>query len=136
MSKALITSWKKPAASCVVLLALGWLTACGPNNVPSDTGVRGTVRVGPMCPVVHVGTDCPDQPLQAELQVMGANNKTVARSRSDFAGRFEIPLAPGSYTLVAVPPNPGGPPYGASIMFSVTEGEWTILTVEYDTGIR
>jgi hypothetical protein len=136
MSESLTTSWKRLAAGCAALLALALLTACGPNDVPPDSGVRGTVTVGPMCAVVHVGTDCPDKPLQAELQIMGADKKTIARSRSDFAGRFEIPLAPGSYTLVAVPPNPGGPPFAPSIMFSVTEGEWTELTVQYDTGIR
>jgi hypothetical protein len=83
-----------------------------------------------------MGTDCPDKPLQAELQVTASDKKVIARGRSDFAGHFEIPLAPGDYMLVAVPPNPGGPPYAPSIPFSVTEGEWTMLTVQYDSGIR
>ncbi len=136
MSEGLIAFWRRMAVGCAVLFALVWLTACGPNDVPADTGVRGTVLVGPMCPVVQMGTDCPDKPLQAELEVTGSDKKVIARSRSDFAGRFEIPLAPGDYTLVAVPPNPGGPPYAPSIMFSVSEGEWTTLKVQYDSGIR
>jgi len=119
-----------------VLLSLGLLGACGPKDVPSGTGVRGTVLIGPMCPVIQMGTDCPDRPFAADLEVTLTGGRVVARSRSDFSGKFEIPLAAGEYVLVAVPPNPGSPPSGPSLPFSVIEGQWTTLTVSYDSGIR
>ena len=136
MSQGSIIAHRRLALGLAILLGLGWVTACGPDEVPPETGLRGGVLVGPMCPVVQMGTDCPDRPLQADLEVTRADRRVLARSRSDLAGKFEIPLAAGTYVLVPVPPNPGGPPYAAPIPFTVTEGEWTALTVQYDSGIR
>ena len=124
------------SAGLAVLLSLGLLGACGPKDVPSGTGVRGTVLIGPMCPVIQIGTECPDRPFAADLEVTLPGGRVVARSRSDLSGTFEIPLAAGDYVLVAMPPNPGGPPSGPSLPFSVIEGQWTTLTVSYDSGIR
>jgi len=35
-----------------------------------------------MCPVVQEGVDCPDSPLEADLEVRGAAGTVIARGRS------------------------------------------------------
>ena len=125
----------RSAAACVLLL-MGILGACGPNEIPPDTGVRGSVLIGPTCPVVRVGTECPDRPFQSVLKVNQTDGRVVAQAESDDAGRFQIALPPGDYILEPASPNPGAPPYAPPLPFTVTQGVWTTLTVQYDSGIR
>lgn len=122
--------------ACVLLMAVGMLGACGPDEIPPDTGVRGSVTIGPMCPVIQVDTECPDRPFQTAVEVQQADGRVVAKAESDEAGRFQIPLPPGSYVLVPAVPNPGAPPYASPLPFTVVQGDWTTLTVQYDSGIR
>lgn len=127
---------RRLAIALVSLLLAGILGACGPDAIPPDTGVRGNVLIGPACPVVQFGTECPDQPFQSLLEVQRADGHVVARVESDEAGWFEIALLPGDYILAPAPPNPGAPPYASPLPFTVTLGVWTTLTVQYDSGIR
>lgn len=124
------------ATACVLLLVAGLLGACGPDEIPPDTGVRGSVLIGPTCPVVRVGTECPDRAFQSVLEVQQVDGRVVAQAESDDAGRFQIALPPGDYVLVPAAPNPGAPPYASPLPFSVTQGVWTTLAVQFDSGIR
>ena len=67
-----------PAAALAALVLVG----CARAGPPPDSGVTGIVRVGPMCPVVQEGVDCPDSPLEADLEVRGAAGTVIARGRS------------------------------------------------------
>jgi hypothetical protein len=120
----------------ILLVGASVLGACQPGVEGSNTGVKGQVLMGPMCPVVQADQDCPDQPLEADLEIEDVNGDPVARGRSDERGQFQIALEPGEYVLSLVPPNPGGPPTGAPIPFRVDDGQWTTLTVLVDSGIR
>jgi uncharacterized surface anchored protein len=92
--------------------------------------------IGPSCPVVQFGTDCPDRPFRSVLEIQRPDGRVVARAESDDAGRFEVALPPGDYILVPTAPSPGSAPHAAPLPFTVAQGVWTSLTVQYDSGIR
>ena len=116
----------------VILLLFLLLSACSPN-IPPNTGVEGQVWIGPMCPVVREGEDCPDSPYQATLTITKPNGRRVAQIQSDENGYFQVELAPGEYILH---PETEGISYAAEQSFAVLDGEFTFLTVSYDSGIR
>ncbi len=111
------------------------LAACG-SAPPADTGVEGVVTIGPTCPVVQVGQDCPDQPYAADLTVANPHGKIIARATADADGRFRIALAPGDYVLEAKAANDSPFPAAATFPFAVQEGIWTHLDLTLDSGIR
>jgi len=117
---------------------LAWalvLAACG-NPPPADTGVEGVVTIGPTCPVVQVGQDCPDQPYAAEMTVTDPHGKLIVRASADADGRYRIALAPGDYRLGAKAAGDSPFPAAEVMPFTVNEGEWTRLDVTLDSGIR
>ena len=115
-----------------LLLVLG---ACNPlSPTPVDSGIQGQVSIGPLCPVVQEGMDCADQPYQANFTVLTSNGKEVTRFQSDADGIFKISLSPGDYTLR--PESPNSLPYAPGQPFTVLAGQFTQLTVSYDSGIR
>lgn len=118
-------------------IALGVLLAgCEAAKPPADTGVEGRVIIGPMCPVVQVGQDCPDQPYAAKLTVVHPSGKVIARASADADGRFRIPLESGDYLLQAEAKEGGPFPATAGYPFSVRQGSWTRLDMTMDSGIR
>lgn len=111
------------------------LTACStfkPTAV--DSGIDGQVTIGPTCPVVQVGMDCADKPFQAEFVVLDKNGREVLRFSSDPQGLFKVNLDPGDFRLHPV--STGVMPYAADQDFIVTEGQFTHLTIQFDSGIR
>lgn len=104
--------------------------------IPTDSGITGKVLVGPMCPVMIEGQDCPDQPYQATITVNSLEGRRIVQFQTDEEGNFNIPLAPGEYILH--PETPQGVPYpfADEQRFTVTPGEFTRLVVSYDSGIR
>ena len=120
----------------VSLLAV-LLAACA-SAAPSPSGasgVEGHVFIGPMCPVVQLGTDCPDSPYQARLVVENGSGREVARTESSADGTYRIPLVPGSYRLV---PQSGesGLPWAEPIDVTIEDGVWVQVDIRYDSGIR
>ena len=103
-------------------------------TTPTDSGVEGQVLIGPLCPVVQVGQECPDQPYQATLTVNNSNGDEIAQVQTDEEGRFKIPLAPGEYILH--PESPNAMPFAADQAFTVEAGKFTQIKVQYDSGIR
>lgn len=124
----------RQSAALALAAAAMLLASCAPPPAV-DSGVEGQVWIGPMCPVVQVGTDCPDAPIAAELVVEDANGRTVARGESTEDGSFRIPLPPGSYRLVPQP-GEGGLPFASPVDFTIVAGQWLRLDVIYDSGIR
>jgi hypothetical protein len=123
--------------SLLVVVALG-LAACGAGGAaPSDSGVKGRVLIGPMCPVVQEGVPCPDAPFEATIKVRKVSSgKVVAKVRSGRDGRFRVNLGAGRYLLEPVSPNGGAPPYAGPIEVRVRAHQFTRVTITYDSGIR
>lgn len=97
-------------------------------------GIDGLVLLGPQCPVVREDAPCPDAPHEATIDLWDAGGAYVTRIRSGSDGRFHVGLRAGDYVLE---PEPGHPfPYAAPVDVTVSRGEWTAVTVLYDTGIR
>ncbi len=121
---------------CKLLIALLilFLAACSAKPTPTDSGIEGQVFIGPTCPVVQIGQECPDQPYQAVLTVLSPEGRKIVQVETDEQGRFKIPLAAGEYILR--PESPNVLPYASEQPFVVESGAFTQLTVIYDSGIR
>ncbi len=117
------------------------LSACEQANpvatspTPSS-GVEGIITEGPMCPgPVPVGNNpCPDQPYQASISILDANNNQITQIQAGVDGYFKITLAPGTYVLH---PESGKPyPHASDQSVVVIDGQFTQVTILYDTGMR
>ena len=116
----------------VLILVLATCSIYSPT--PRGSGIEGQVFLGPMCPVVQQGQECPDQPYQATLTILSQNSVRVAQVQSDEQGRFQVLLVPGEYILH--PESPNGMPFAGDQSFVVEAGHYTQITVHYDSGIR
>ena len=116
----------------VLILVLATCSIYSPT--PRGSGMQGQVLLGPMCPVVQPGQECPDQPYQATLTVKTPDGVQIAQFQTDADGHFNIPLVPGNYILH--PESPNGIPFAGDQSFVVETGNYTQITVNYDSGIR
>jgi len=125
---------KRVLLAPIVLLTL----ACGlfATPVPTDSGIAGKALVGPMCPAIIEGQECPDQPYQATLTVTSPEGRKIVQFQTDEQGNFNIPLAPGEYILHPETPPDKPLPFADDQRFIVNPGEFTRLIVQYDSGIR
>ena len=127
----------------LALLATASLLACdvalpsespptpSPSGAPS--GIRGTVLLGPTCPVQQDDEPCVT-PYVARLAIVDANETEVAEVTSDANGRFEVALPPGTYLVV---PEAGDPlPVAEPISVTVEAGTFVEVQINYDSGIR
>lgn len=113
------------------------ISACSSApTAPPDTGVEGQVFVGPMCPVMIEGQDCPDQPYQATMTVLTPSGRKVTQFQTDENGYFRVDLPAGDYILHPETPPDSPLPYASEQPFSVIEGEYTHMIIIYDSGIR
>lgn len=111
------------------------LSTCSMKTpTPTDSGIEGHVLIGPMCPVVQVGQECPDQPYQAVLTVTSPKGERIVQVQTDKNGMFRIPLAPGEYVLH--PESPNVLPFAGEQSIVIEAGTFTQVTVQYDSGIR
>ena len=125
---------KKILLALIVLLTL----ACGlfATPVPTDSGITGKVLLGPICPVMIEGQECPDQPYQTTITIISLDGRKITQFRTDEDGNFNVPLAPGEYILHPETPDNTPLPFADEQRFAVMPGEYTRLTVQYDSGIR
>ena len=109
----------------------------GGSILPYNSGVRGTVSLGPTCPVMRDPPDpqCADRGYATTVVVHRTGSSSVfATGKSDENGAFEFSLPPGSYTLTAT----GGTmlPRCASIDVDVPVSGYITQNISCDTGIR
>jgi hypothetical protein len=116
----------------VLILVLATCSIYSPT--PRGSGVEGQVLLGPMCPVVQAGQECPDQPYQATLTLRSLDGLQIIQFQTDAQGRFQVSLVPGQYILH--PESPNGIPFAEDQSFSVETGRYTQVTVHYDSGMR
>ncbi len=111
------------------------LTPAPSQPAANSSGIEGQILIGPACPgPVSAANPCPDQPYQATVRVLDAAGRLVTEFESDAQGRFRVPLPPGAYTLE--PQSPGALPHAGPQSVTVAAGQYTTLTLTYDSGIR
>ena len=116
----------------VLILVLATCSIYSPT--PRGSGIEGQVLIGPMCPVIQQGQECPDQPYQATLTVLSRDGVQIAQFQTDEQGRFSVPLVPGEYVLH--PESPGSIPFAGDQSVVIETGRFTQIIVHYDSGIR
>lgn len=108
-------------------------TPCPTHN----SGIRGSVMLGPTCPVMRDPPDpqCADRGYETQISIFRAsNNNPVATTKSNAQGVFEITLAPGDYTVSAE----GGRmlPRCSPVAVTVSANNYAQASIQCDTGIR
>ena len=121
------------------VMAVALVSACVPQAIPPDlnSGIEGTMLIGPQCPVVGPGTTgCEDKPYQGTVSVKTANGLVeVTQFTADTEGHFRVPLYPGTYLLVPIS-GTNGFPHAAEQTVEVNQGAFTEVAISFDTGIR
>lgn len=116
------------------------VVACGseaPATGAQDQGVRGSVLLGPQCPVVTESSPCPDVPLPGvTIRVLRDGEPLDETATSDESGRFELRLPPGDYTLEAIVPEGGPGMFAKPVDVTVPADGFVDVVVPVDTGIR
>lgn len=102
-----------------------------------NSGVRGTVLLGPTCPVMREPPDpqCADKPYATTITVRRTGSGAAfATGTSDASGAFQFLLPPGPYTFVAE----GGAtlPRCSETSATVLPDIYGTVTISCDTGIR
>lgn len=108
-----------------------------PSQSKVTSGIRGTVTIGPTCPVQKNPPDpnCADRPFQAGFNVIDQEGKTVKSFSSDENGKFSVDLDPGTYVIRNIPA-PGTYPRTSPQDVTVSDGKYTELNLQFDSGIR
>lgn len=125
----------------IVLLAITSLCCDHTFTVQDGSGIQGRVTASPTCPVE---TDppqpgCEPAPVEAaEIEVRDASGRVVTSGKSAGDGSYEVVLAPGDYSLRALPlvPEAPLPTPPAPVYVTVPDGAWVTVDFDYDTGIR
>jgi hypothetical protein len=124
-------------------LAHGTFTLTSPgahsgHSPKAESGIDGVAMVGPIFPVDRPGVPNTRPLAGAVISVEPANGgPELTRVVADKNGRFHIDLAPGTYRLIPLPPQPGEAlPRGTPLTVVVKPGDDTDVTVNYDSGIR
>ena len=113
-----------------VALLLGGCSA----PAPVDSGIRGTVTLGPTSPVQQQGESL-TKPYSADLVIKPQGGRSsVARVKSDSDGRFSAVLEPGTYVIRAA--SAQSPPSLKPVTVTVQAHQFTDVVVPFDSGIR
>jgi hypothetical protein len=118
--------------SLVGMIAIAVVTTAGACN----SGIQGTVTLGPTCPVERPGMTC-YKPYAGTIDIFNESDRLVKTVHSSADGKLRVSLKPGTYTLKPQPRDPARPyPIGKPVSVTVKPGSYTSVNIEYDTGIR
>lgn len=110
----------------------------GGGILPYNSGIKGVILLGPMCPVERMPPDpaCADRPYETSVAVFRASDpaRAIVLTRSDAKGRFEASLSPGEY-IVAAGEGTMLPSCG-NISVTVPPSAYATITIDCDSGIR
>ena len=143
------------AVACVLALAGcgGAGSLSGTSTRECTSGIEGYANVGPIVASGYVvaGNEmlflplsnavvtvhsCVASPGGAALEYPCENGDIVGRATSDSQGRFRIPLPPGRYVVIGLPPNPNNPlPGHKPEEVIVLDGQFLSILVHYDTSL-
>jgi hypothetical protein len=89
------------------------------------------------CPVIRAESPCPDRPVKAHLNILdAATGKVAATVDSDADGGFVVSLPPGRYLLRPDQMSGAPPRRPAPATVIVKPGQYTTVTIRFDSGIR
>jgi hypothetical protein len=110
----------------------------GGGGTTGPSAIRGVAMAGPIFPIERPGIPNTSPLPGAIITLQPANGgPEITRVTADSQGRFQIPIAPGTYLIVPLPPDPTAfLPRGIPVVVTVRAGGFTDVTVDYDTGIR
>jgi hypothetical protein len=126
----------------LVLTALVVSAGCStPVDVISsgNSGIRGTVLLGPNCPVEREPPDpkCADKPYQTRLTITTPDGATFVKEfESDSNGTFRVAVFPGDYAIRSAAAANTLPYCQSEGTITVVAENFTETTVHCDTGIR
>jgi hypothetical protein len=117
---------------------------CRPHPAAEDVGefwgsVRGTVFLGPTCPVIQDPPDpeCADRPYETELALTSADeSRIIKKFRSAADGTFHIEVPPGEYVIRSASVTNTFPVCRSDGTILVSVNGYAEITVYCDTGIR
>lgn len=122
--------------TCVPLGAATSTSGMG-GILPYHSGIRGTVILGPTCPVEQNPPlpQCADKPYQTLVAVFKASDAVhaVALIESGKDGMFSVSLPPGDYTLGA---GESMLPRCSHLSVTIPPDAYASTTISCDTGIR
>jgi len=102
-----------------------------------QSGIEGSVTIGPTCPAIRDNEPCENAPYEATLIIKTAGTgREVATVDSGADGTFSVELPPGDYIVEPDSGNQFVPPYADEQLVTVHEGEFTVIEIVYDSGIR
>ena len=115
-------------------------TGGGSGFAPMDSGIRGTVMIGPSCPTVQyppVDNSCDDKPFSTSVSIYFESNPTspILILKSDAQGKFSADVVPGDY-IVRAKGGGNAPPGCPEARVTVTGEQYTTVTINCDSGIR
>lgn len=123
------------------IFAVALQAGCGSSEpaqdggASGDSGVDGTVTVGPTCPGPSILGDTRDcsEPLATGLRVVDSSTGVeVAETASDDQGHFRVGLAPGKYTITTV----DGSLLATPVEVTVQSQRYSETDVLVDSGVR
>jgi len=123
------------AAAVAVVGCAGSGLAQG-EPVPLESGIEGQVVLAPACRgPARVGQAC-TAPYETTIAVLDWQGTLVTEVRTGADGTFRVLLGPETYTLHPAPAVPGPFPWARDVTVTVEPGQFTQVTVTYDTGMR
>lgn len=103
------------------------------------SGIKGTVSLGPTCPVMKNPPDpaCADKPYAVKLQLVSSGGSFVIKEfSSNTDGTFSVEIPPGEYLVRSAPTMDIYPICRSSNTVVVNKGAYTNVDISCDTGIR
>lgn len=108
-------------------------------NGREESGISGTVLLGPTCPVIRDPPDseCSDKPYATALVLTTSDQARVIKEfRSEESGKFSVQVDPGEYAIRSAAASNILPYCSSSGAIKVNASAYTQTTVHCDTGIR
>ncbi len=112
-------------------------SSAGSGNGAS--GIKGTVLLGPICPVERIPPDpkCAPKPYAAKLVLTTADqSRAIIEFDSDADGKFGVQISPGEYAIRSAAASNIRPYCSSRETVKVSAGQFIETTVYCDTGIR
>ena len=103
---------------------------------PLESGIEGQVVLAPACPGPAVPGQACAVPYETTIAVLDGQGTLAAEVRTGADGTFRVVVGPGTYMLRPAPAVPGPFPWARSQEVTVEPGQFTRVTVTYDTGMR
>lgn len=106
--------------------------------VAITSGIRGSVFIGPTCPVQRNPPDpaCADRVFAANFRVRNSANVVVKEFSSLDDGTFSVLLPVGTYSIEQMPGALYPRMSSQTMGIVVKANQFTAITITFDTGIR